>query len=196
MSVPCKYAKEAALVAHYDSHPDYYSPAPGVVPKLCEMLEFELTGRRRALDVGCGDGRLSLWLAQQYGMRVTGVDYSRVRIQSALNHAARQNLACEFLCSDLHAFLDESPGQFDLVALFEVLEHLENPESVVSRCRGLLGPDGVVLGSLPINMPYEAHLQVFETIDDVIRRFHPHRIARDERHWYCVWRKEEGPSHC
>lgn len=36
----------------------------------------------RALDLGCGEGRNAVWLAEQ-GWRVTGVDFSRVALEKA-----------------------------------------------------------------------------------------------------------------
>lgn len=152
-----------------------------------EFLEFTPAGGDRALDLGCGDGRLSIWLAAQHGMHVDGVDYSAVRIGRAIEAAGREGLSCQFVCGDLHGFLDGCEGRYDLITIFEVLEHLECPEEVIARCRELLTPDGSVVGSVPINMPYTAHLQVFQTIEDVIRRLAPQGIVRDRRHWYCRW---------
>jgi SAM-dependent methyltransferase len=59
--------------------------AEGVSPRFLALLEAEGLDGRRVLDVGCGGGRLSLWLAQRAGS-VVGVD----RDAEALDYARRQ----------------------------------------------------------------------------------------------------------
>lgn len=188
-----RYEREAELIPHYDANPEYYSPVPDVFPRLIEFLQFAPAAGQRALDLGCGDGRLSIWLAARHGMTVDGVDYSSVRIDRAVHTAEREGVPCQFVCGDLHAFLDGCRQRYDLITVFEVLEHLERPEEVIARCRERLAPEGSVVGSVPINMPYKAHLQVFQTIEDVIRRLAPQGIVKDQRHWYCRWSPAETP---
>lgn len=61
----------------------------------------------RALDIGCGSGHNSIWLAEQ-GFQVTGVDVSRTALQKAKENASKADVKCTFL---LVSFLeDEVPG--------------------------------------------------------------------------------------
>lgn len=53
----------------------------------------------RALAVGDGEGRNSVWLAEQ-GLRVTAVDLSWTAQQRAAQLAARRNVSVEFICGD------------------------------------------------------------------------------------------------
>ena len=91
------------------------------------------------------------------------------------------------VCQDLHAFLDSDSGRYDLICLFEVLEHLEVPEQVVERCRGLLAKDGKMIGSVPVAMPYPAHLQVFESMAEARDRLSPSTIVERRGHWFLSW---------
>jgi SAM-dependent methyltransferase len=50
----------------------------------------------RALDIGCGSGHNSIWLAQQ-GFLVTGVDVSETALQKAKENASKSNAKCTFL---------------------------------------------------------------------------------------------------
>jgi len=54
----------------------------------------------RALDLACGEGRNSIWLAEQ-GWQVTGVDFSPVAVRTARVLAARAGLAerASFVCA-------------------------------------------------------------------------------------------------
>lgn len=61
----------------------------------------------RALNIGCGSGQDSIWLAQQ-GFLVTGVDISEIALQKAKENASKANVKCTFLLTD---FLEqEVPG--------------------------------------------------------------------------------------
>jgi len=61
----------------------------------------------RALDIGCGSGHNSIWLAQQ-GFLVTGVDVSESALQKAKENASKANVECTFLSISFPE--DEVPG--------------------------------------------------------------------------------------
>ncbi len=61
----------------------------------------------KALDVGCGSGHNSIWLAQ-HGFNVTGVDVSEVAVQQAQENASQKNVSCTFLSLDF--FEEDVPG--------------------------------------------------------------------------------------
>jgi SAM-dependent methyltransferase len=69
-------------------------------------------GRGRALDVGCGAGVYSVWMAQQ-GMEVTGIDLFLQAIEMARARAAQQGAHVTFVVEDLFSYAPERP--FDLV---------------------------------------------------------------------------------
>jgi SAM-dependent methyltransferase len=56
-----------------------------------------------ALEVGCGTGMNSVWLAEQ-GFDVLGVDLSRLAIQRAHEHRVRDGVRVRFLAADLCDF--------------------------------------------------------------------------------------------
>lgn len=80
------------------------------------------------LDFGCATGVYSLALMKR-GFRVTGVDIN----EAYLAEARRKGVAAVSV-SDAAAMAD---GSFDTVILFEVLEHLEDPASVVREAARL-----------------------------------------------------------
>jgi len=69
-------------------------------------------GRGRALDVGCGAGVLSVWMAQR-GLEVTGLDLFPEAIAMARAHADGKGVQAEFVCGDLFSYGAERP--FDVV---------------------------------------------------------------------------------
>jgi len=100
----------------------------------------------RALDLGCGEGRNALWLAER-GWHVTGVDFSDVGLAKAGRLAAARDVPAErldlVLC-DLAAY-DPPPDAFDLVLLMFV--HPPPPERrrLLAAAAGALVPGGTLL---------------------------------------------------
>lgn len=66
----------------------------------------EVEPRGRALDLACGEGRNTIWLAER-GWKVTGVDFSRVAIERARRLAARRGVEVTFIEADVTTWLPE-----------------------------------------------------------------------------------------
>ena len=71
---------------------------------------------RRVLDLGCGQGRNAVWLAQQ-GHDVTGLDLSEVGIEQAKEIAAAAGAAVDFQAVDIVRDWTPEAGAYDLVIL-------------------------------------------------------------------------------
>jgi len=161
------YPKEQELISHYNSNPKYYSSPSSII---FDRAGTNVTGAT-ILDLGCGDGRTCFMLLQRGAKFVSGVDYSKTRIAAANTKAAVEGLAERslFCCDNIHDYLDlmiETDTTVDIVCMFEVLEHLENPAAVLEKAAKI---STVLCGSVPINHVYHAHLQVFEHIDDIVK---------------------------
>ncbi|HEY8074721.1 MAG TPA: class I SAM-dependent methyltransferase [Labilithrix sp.] len=102
--------------------------------------------RPRALDLGCGAGVFSTWLARQ-GFEVTGIDIIPKAIALATTHAESSGIAVDFVEADLLAWSSDRP--FDLVLDSGCLHSLiaGSVERYKERLLSLLAPDGeYVLG--------------------------------------------------
>jgi 2-polyprenyl-3-methyl-5-hydroxy-6-metoxy-1,4-benzoquinol methylase len=99
----------------------------------------------RALEVGCGEGELSILLAEK-GIRVLGTDISSLMVAEAKGRARSRGVQVDFRQADL---FDLEPGseRFDLLVCCEVLEHLEDPPAAI-RHLARLNP-GHLLFSVP-----------------------------------------------
>jgi cyclopropane fatty-acyl-phospholipid synthase-like methyltransferase len=99
----------------------------------------------RALDLGAGEGRNAIWLAQR-GWRVTAVDFSDVALARAQALAQEAGVGESIVCrsEDLTEFRPE-PGTFDLIlSLFLHLPAAER-RTVLERARAALAPGGIIL---------------------------------------------------
>jgi 2-polyprenyl-6-hydroxyphenyl methylase/3-demethylubiquinone-9 3-methyltransferase len=91
------------------------------------------------LDVGCGGGFLSNYLAAR-GHRVTGLDSSSESLAVAARHD--QTGAVRYESGDALA-LPYEDGAFDVVCAMDFLEHVEDPEQVVAEVARVLAPSGL-----------------------------------------------------
>jgi cyclopropane-fatty-acyl-phospholipid synthase len=97
----------------------------------------------RILDLGCGWGSLSLWLAERYpGAAVVGVSNSSGQREWVLGEAARRGLGnLEVITADVNAFAP-SGAPFDRVMSIEMFEHMRNWHELLRRVAGWLSPEG------------------------------------------------------
>lgn len=81
-----------------------------------QFLVAEVVGLRpgRAVDLGCGEGRNSIWLAEQ-GWEVTGIDFSRVGLAKAERFAELWGVGVTWIESAVEDWTPQ--GGFDLVAM-------------------------------------------------------------------------------
>ncbi|HUA61283.1 MAG TPA: methyltransferase domain-containing protein [Verrucomicrobiae bacterium] len=105
---------------------------------------------KRVLDAGCGAGYGSAELAEM-AETVTGVDVASEAIAYARDHYALPNLAFEQASCSALPFAD---GSFDLVAAFEVIEHLEDWRGFLAEARRVLGVNGQLVVSTPNRLYY------------------------------------------
>ncbi len=98
------------------------------------------------LDVGCGIGGSSLYLAQRYHARATGITLSPVQAQRAQERASEQGLSAKtnFLVADAlnMPFEDNS---FDLVWTLESGEHMPDKVKFLQECYRVLQPGGTLI---------------------------------------------------
>lgn len=92
-----------------------------------------------ALDLGCGTGRHSLWLAAN-GALVTAVDFSEGMLAEARGKPGAG--AVRFVPHDLHTPLPFTDGAFDLVVSGLVLEHLRELGPFFVEARRVVRPGG------------------------------------------------------
>jgi SAM-dependent methyltransferase len=99
------------------------------------------------LDVGCAEGHF-LHLAEKAGYEVTGLDFNPVSIE-----IARKLLGVSTVYQySVEELGDRFPGtRFDVVTIFEVLEHTADPYQTVHSVKKLLKPGGQVFLSVPGN---------------------------------------------
>ena len=106
------------------------------------LLTFIGQGKGNALDVGCGEGRVSRTL-KECGFRVTAID----PVEELVSAAKELESADEYKVSGA-ADLPFEDGTFDLVMAYNVLMDIEDISAAVREMRRVLSPSGTVVISL------------------------------------------------
>lgn len=105
--------------------------------------QLGLSGGERVLDVGCGWGSLSLFLAGQLGCQVTAVTPSRVQAGYVRHRAAAAGVASLVRVETGPFQAVALPERsFDAVAMVEVIEHLPEHREPLRKVYRLLRPQG------------------------------------------------------
>ncbi len=94
------------------------------------------------LELGCGWGSLSLWMAEHLpNALITSVSNSHSQRAYILGEAARRGLSnLSVITADMNDFATD--GVFDRVVSVEMFEHMANWRMLLARVKGWLGPDG------------------------------------------------------
>jgi SAM-dependent methyltransferase len=122
----------------YADHPSPWSDEPNRF--LVEAVAGLPTGS--ALDLACGEGRNTLWLARQ-GWDVTGVDFSEVAVSRGRRVAADRGLDARFERHDLLAWAPP-PAAFDLVTMVYMQVPAPGMEVAVGNAAAAMAPGGTL----------------------------------------------------
>lgn len=95
------------------------------------------------LDVGCGSGAAATQIADEYGVRVTGISISPVGLDVARKRADEKGLSdrVQFDVGDYHA-LELPENEFDAAIALEALMHATDLNKALLEIRRVLRPGG------------------------------------------------------
>lgn len=110
-------------------------------------MHAQLHGAQRILELGCGWGSLTLWMAEHYpDAQITAVSNSasqRAYIESRLAAAGYTNV--HVVTADMNDFTvaDDAP-RFDRIVSIEMFEHMANWQQLLTRVHRWLSPTGLL----------------------------------------------------
>lgn len=156
-----------ATLARVERRHFWFRGRNAVIAGLVRQITRQLPDGFRVLEVGCGTGNVlhGLREACQRG-RVYGLDLH----WQGLEFARREDDAALVQGDAHHAPFGVG---FDLVGLFDVLEHLEDERAVLTDLRGLLQPGGALLVTVPAD---PALWSYFDEAAHHVRRYQPQQL--------------------
>ena len=115
------------------------------------------------LDIGCGQGRLSIGLVDAGVSDVMGIDITNRRIVEG-NNLARKLLPeypkTIFYTGDIYEW--QHKRQYDVIIGLGFMEHIRDPRDFLHQMRNLLKPDGIMFaGFEPFHSPFGDHMGGF-----------------------------------
>jgi 2-polyprenyl-3-methyl-5-hydroxy-6-metoxy-1,4-benzoquinol methylase len=102
------------------------------------LSDFISLQDKSVLDIGCGHGSNASVLAD-LGAKVRAIDIDRERIETAKKYNSHINI--RFSCTDLSSLAGQ---KFDVITLFDVLEHVNSCEAIIDQAAALLEKDGIL----------------------------------------------------
>lgn len=125
----------------------------------CEHAD--LKDGQHILELGCGWGSLSLWMAEKYPKAIiTGVSNSSSQRECILNTAKSRGLTnLNIITADMNNF--EAPTQYDRIVSVEMFEHMRNYQVLYGRVASWLKPKGKFFKHIFVhrNTPYLFEVQ-------------------------------------
>jgi SAM-dependent methyltransferase len=145
-------ARTEAVRAFYD-----VAPFPGYPPRdsmsalraragrsdFAQLLDAAIPGDARVVELGCGTGQMSLFLASA-DRAVVGADLTRASLRLAEEHARAWGVNAAFVETDLRA-PGLRAGAFDVVLSSGVLHHTPDPRAAFAAMARLARPGGIVV---------------------------------------------------
>lgn len=124
-----------------------------------ELIDLVEGPVRRAVDLGCGPGELTVAAAQQLGCEsMLGIDNSLAMLEAADRHA---NDVVEFAHGDIARF--GGAHGLDLVLASASLQWVPDHPATIARWAGALAPDGQIAIQVPANAYMPSHRIADET---------------------------------
>jgi 2-polyprenyl-3-methyl-5-hydroxy-6-metoxy-1,4-benzoquinol methylase len=110
---------------------------------LQRLAGAELSGAQHMAEIGCGHGLLQRQIEDSYGHEVTGFDLNEYALKRNLSRRSR---VC---CYDIFQMDAPLKEQFDVIFLFDILEHITEEDRFLRALAFYLAPGG----KLVINVP-------------------------------------------
>lgn len=141
-------------IAAVESRHFWFAARNHIIGTAVTSVARDLSPGYRVLEVGCGTGIVLQELVKTCRTgEVIGMDLYPEAVAFAAERAP-----CQVVQGDI---LDPPPlGQFDIVAMCDVLEHLPNDEEIVAGLHRILKPGGALILTVPAHMTLWSYFDV------------------------------------
>lgn len=126
----------------------------------------------RILELGCGWGSLTLWMAKEFpDSQITAVSNSRTQREHIEGQAKERGLTnVEIKTVNMISYEGEGPAVFDRVVSVEMFEHMKNYDQLLQRVSTWLKPGGTLFVHIFTHREYAYHYEA-QSEDDWMARY-------------------------
>ena len=137
----------------------------------CERAE--LKDGQKILELGCGWGSLTFWMAEHYPKAsITAVSNSYTQRLHLEAEALRRELYnVRVITADMNSFAPPEPGTYDRVVSVEMFEHMKNYRELMKRIAGWLKPEGKLFVHIFTHREHSYHFEGKDPSDWITRYF-------------------------
>jgi len=107
--------------------------------KLVEVLD--LTPANRVLDLGCGVGKITEYISDKTGAKITGMDFAEGVVDRANQRTASKRDRLSFCAGDIND-LDFPPNSFDTIIAIDTLYFVDDLDATVRAMKKIIGDAG------------------------------------------------------
>lgn len=125
---------------------------------------------KRVLDIGCGEGYGSNYLAG-FAKEVVGIDYDKEIINYANNKYKKNNLILLAVDAKRQGLLND---KFDIICSFQVIEHIKDTKLLLENIKNLINDTGIFICSTPNKSDASPHS------DTPLNKFHVKEYLSNE----------------
>lgn len=128
--------------AYFENKDSTLNQAEASMLSLC-CSRAEIENGMNILELGCGWGSMTLWIAEQYpNAQITAISNSHSQREFIEARAAQKNLDNVTIITANAAEFDTEENQFDRVVSIEMFEHMRNWGKLYANISRWLKPDG------------------------------------------------------
>ncbi len=135
---------------YYEHNSDLYSikidtktdPMSYEYDEALDLLKRTVAPDSRLLDVGCGAGGF-LHRARELGLSASGIDFNSERVK------ALREAGFDVFQGSLPNYARQSPAPFDVITMFEIIEHLDDLFDELAAAKSILKPGGLLIIGTP-----------------------------------------------
>ena len=136
---------------------------------------FSIKEGMRVLEIGAGEGGVLKSFVNE-GCIGVGVELDELRVingSSWLKEDIERGKISFFIKDIFDADINELGGEFDIIILKDVIEHIHGQSKLIERLKSFLKPGGVIyFGFPPWQMPFGGHQQMSESKLSKVPYFH------------------------
>jgi 2-polyprenyl-3-methyl-5-hydroxy-6-metoxy-1,4-benzoquinol methylase len=153
------------------------------LPERCAYWLRALLRYRRppakVLELGCAHGGFVALL------RAAGYDARGAELSPAVVEYARRTFGIPMYLGAVES-IPEAEGPFDVIASFDVIEHMPDPVATITRCVRMLAKDGLLMVQTPFCLPEETYESLLSGGHATLRQLMP------DEHLYLYSREAAG----